>query len=109
MSSRRDRDQTGKLPPAFEISVFPPGPGNGRTYTSAVPDSFEVYAIHWPSGENIGSPSLKGVRRKTVGFPGFQPVATSPSSGKIIRSAAFGGPTSANARYFPLGCHDPAN
>ena len=45
-----------------------------------------MYASHRPSGENIGSHSMKGLLRNTVGLPGFQPGASSPSIGRIIRS-----------------------
>ena len=86
----------------------PPGPGNGRTYTSITvpPPSFETYAIHRPSGENIGTTSCAGVLRKTVGVPGVQPRAASPSIGRIIRSLLVGRPIAMKARNLPLGCHD---
>ena len=53
-SSRLLRDQIGTLPPALEICHLPPGPGNGRTYTSYLPDSSDWYAIQRPSGETAG-------------------------------------------------------
>ena len=49
LPSRRHRALS---PPAVEIRTFPPGPGNGTTYTSDRPDSFELYASQRPSGEN---------------------------------------------------------
>src|SRR3972149_4463364 len=44
MISPLPRDHVGKDPPAVEICHFPPGPGNGRTYTSKRPDSSESSA-----------------------------------------------------------------
>ena len=49
--------------------------------------SFETYAIQRPSGENCGVRSSDGPFANTVGFPGRQPDASSPSMGRIIRSA----------------------
>src|SRR5262245_60327385 len=59
-----------------EICHLPPGPGNGRTYTSHRPVSFEAYASQRPSGENIDASSADGVARKVVGRPGFHPDAS---------------------------------
>ena len=67
----------GKRPPAVETCRIPPGPGNGRTYTSKRPDSLELYASQRPSGEKAAANSPKGLFRKTVGFPGFHPEASS--------------------------------
>src|SRR6516164_8823296 len=68
-----------------------------------------MYAIHRPSGENVGSSSAAPVPRNTVGFPGFQPDASSPSIGKIIRSSDVPGRVSMKARNRPLGCHETGN
>lgn len=89
-NSRLVRDHVGVFPPFVEISHLPPGPGNGCTYTSDCPDSVDVYAIQRPSGENIGPSSENGVFRKTVGVPGFHPLASSPAIGRIIRRPALG-------------------
>src|SRR5262245_43235424 len=62
-SSRPSRDHTGAPPPSMEICVRLPGPGNGRTYTSARPDSSDTYATHLPSGENDAENSLGGFSR----------------------------------------------
>src|SRR6266542_6047631 len=105
-SSLRVRDQVGVIPPLVEICHLPPGPGNGRTYTSFRPDSFEEYASQRPSGENIGSSSAKGALRKIVGVPGFHPDASSPPIGRIIRSRLVCGEVSVNAMNLPLGCHE---
>src|SRR5688572_30814903 len=70
------------------------------------PDSFEMYAIHRPSGENIGLVSLNRVLRKAWGLPGFHPAESSPSRGRIIVSLALPRTVSKYARYFPLGCHE---
>src|SRR5262249_5231788 len=88
---------------------LPPAPGNGRTYTSKRPDSSDWYASHRPSGEKTGSTSLKGPFENTVGLPGLQPEASSPSMGRIIKSCAVFCVDSLNARNLPLGCHDPGN
>ena len=42
-------------------------PGNGRTCTSMLPDWFDMYASHRPSGENIGSVLAEAPVRKQVG------------------------------------------
>src|SRR6516165_2507628 len=49
------------------MSHLRPGPGNGCTYTSSRPDSFETYANQRASGENRGARSSKGVIKKGVG------------------------------------------
>src|SRR5262249_24217699 len=67
------------------------------------------YAIHRPSGENVGSSSAAPVPRNTLGFPGFQPDASSPSIGNIIRSSDVPGRISVKARNCPLGCHETGN
>src|SRR5262245_47771224 len=83
LPSRRHRALS---PPAVEIRVLPPGPGNGTTYTSDRPDSFELYATQWPSGENwlplfAGGESMNG--------DGLR----SPNSGKTqILGVRFRGP-----------------
>ena len=51
-SSFPSRRQRGSVPPAVETFDLPLDFGNGRTYTSFVPDSLETYAIHRPSGES---------------------------------------------------------
>ncbi len=51
-SSFPSRLHTGNPPPAVETCQVPAPEGNGRTYTSDLPDSLEAYAIHRPSGEN---------------------------------------------------------
>src|SRR5947207_2533314 len=56
----------GKTPPPVEILHFPPGAGNGRTYTSIIPSSSEEYASQCPSGENAGA-----IRINTGGLNGF--------------------------------------
>ena len=100
------RDQVGWIPPAVEICHFPPGPGNGRTYTSGGPDSSETYATQRPSGENTASRSTNGVRRKAVAFPGFHPETSSPSMGRIMMSRRVSALSSSYARNFPAGCHE---
>src|SRR5262245_4697740 len=100
------RDHVGLTPPPFEICHLPPGPGNGRTYTSSCPVSFDEYASHLPSGENIGSCSANGVFKNTAGFPGFHPDASSPSIGRIIKSEFVWGLCSSKARNLPLGCQE---
>src|SRR5262245_1346347 len=81
-------DQRGQLPPPVDTRHGPPGPGNGRTYTSLTvpPFSIDEYAMNRPSGENIGPLSCAGVPRNTVGVPAVQPVAASPFIGRIMRS-----------------------
>src|SRR5262249_2891069 len=67
----------------------------------------DEYAISRPSGEKAGSASLNGVLRKTVGWPGFQPEASSPCIGRIITSPFPGREfSSVNAGDLPLGCHE---
>src|SRR5258708_7970442 len=105
----RVRDHVAWPPPSVEICHLPPGPGNGRTKISPRPFSDDVYAIHRPSGENIGSDSVNGPFAKAVGFPAFQPDASSPSIGRIITSSLLCVLVSVNARYFPEGCHDPGD
>ena len=78
---------------------------DARTHRSD-PASFEMYAIHRPSGENIGATSCAGVLRNTVGVPGVQPRAASPSIGRIIRSQLVAPRLAWKARNLPLGCHD---
>ena len=39
------------MPPAIEICVCPLAAGNGRTYTSNLPDSSDAYATHRVFGE----------------------------------------------------------
>ena len=51
------RRHLGELPPPVEICHLPPDAGKLWTYTSDLPDSFELYAIHLPSGENLASSS----------------------------------------------------
>lgn len=60
-------------------SPLPPGPGKGATYTSVRPGSFDWYATHRPSGENLPSASLNVVCKNGNGF-------RSPKSGWIHRS-----------------------
>ena len=86
---------------SVEICHFPPGPGNGRTYTSGRPDSFEAYASQRPSGENIAPVSMAGLFRNAAGVPGFQPDSLLPSNGRIIRSMLVCGEVSSNARNLP--------
>ena len=68
-------------PPLLEIGHLPPPAGtlaaNARTYTSNLPDSFDVYAIHRPSGENAASASMNFVVRNRSGAAALSP---SPSS-----------------------------
>ena len=56
-SSGRILDHVGQSPPSADTCHFPPGPGNGRTYTSERPDSFESYARKRPSGEKAAPTS----------------------------------------------------
>src|ERR1039457_4288534 len=69
------RNQNGLSPPLFEICHLPACPDDGggkaRTYTSFFPDSVELYASHRPSGENIGSRSVKLFLRNCSGVPAF--------------------------------------
>src|SRR5262245_46698564 len=62
-SSRPSRDHTGAVPPSTEIWVRLPGPGYGRTYTSARPDSSDTYATQLPPGENDAEDSLGAFSR----------------------------------------------
>jgi hypothetical protein len=49
---------------------------------------------------------LAGVLGNTVGVPGVQPPAASPSIGRIIRSGTVAPRLAVNTRNLPLGCHD---
>src|SRR5262245_28352528 len=75
--SRRFGDQTGSVAPLAEMSTLRPSVGdfggNALTYTSGCPDSFDVYAIHFPSGENIASAFVNFVSRNRSGVPAFSP------------------------------------
>ena len=62
----RSRRHSGCMPPATDISVCPLAAGNGRTYTSNVPDSSEAYASHRPFGAKRAWTSLNGVARNGV-------------------------------------------
>src|SRR5580765_2596583 len=106
-SSREVADHRGKPPPLEDTRHLPPGPGNGRTHTSSTrpPASFETYAIHRPSGENVGSTLVAGLLRKTVGLPGVRPRTASSSIGRIIKSSWVGPRSSMNETNFPFGCH----
>ena len=76
-SSRPLGDHAGDNPPLLEIShLSPPADplaANARTYTSNLPDSFDAYASHRPSGENEPSRSVDLVVRNRSGFPAFSP------------------------------------
>ena len=65
-------------------------PGKGRTKTSERPVSFDRYAIHRPSGENMPLLSVKVVLRKVCGG----------------QTLGLPGTFSKNAGYFPLGCQE---
>ena len=75
---------TGSVPPPAEIWVRPPGPGNGRTNTSAAPDSIEVYATQRPSGENLGMSSSKGVASN--GFDVVSPLIARYQMSRPVRA-----------------------
>src|SRR5262249_47465079 len=105
-SSRLVRDHLENPPPSVEICRWPPGPGNGRTYTSLRPVSVDWYAIQRPSGENIGSVLMKGLLRYVMGLPGFHPDVSSPSIGRIIKSKPVCEPCSSKVRNLPLGCQE---
>ena len=45
-----------------------PGCGYDIAYTSGAPDSFDEYASHVPSGENLGEPSENLVRTSACGM-----------------------------------------
>ncbi len=60
-SSRPSRLHRGSDPPPFDTRVLPALFGNGATYTSYRPDSFDSNAICRPSGENRTLPSSNGV------------------------------------------------
>ena len=77
LPSRRHRALS---PPAVEIRTFPPGPGNGTTYTSDRPDSFELYASQRPSGENWLPASKNGDSMNGKGL-------RSPNRGRTQRSS----------------------
>src|SRR5262245_18797541 len=49
------------MPPAIEIGVCPLAAGNGRTYTSNLPDSSDAYATHRVFGEKRPWTSWNGV------------------------------------------------
>ena len=67
ISSPPSSRHTGELPPSRETfaraPATEPGGEKERMYTSLRPDSFEVYATQWPSGENVACDSLSGVWR----------------------------------------------
>ena len=79
------RDHQLDVPPPLEICHLPPGPGNGCTYTSNPPDSFEEYENHRPSGENAVNAFSVWPPTSSRGVPGFQPSASLPSIDKTIR------------------------
>src|SRR6185503_9210804 len=54
------------MPPAIEICVCPLAAGNGRTYTSNLPDSSDAYATHRAFGEKRLWISLNGVPRNVL-------------------------------------------
>src|SRR5882762_10366580 len=54
------------MPPAIEICVCPLAAGNGRTYTSNLPDSSDAYATHRVFGEKRPWTSLNGVPRNVL-------------------------------------------
>src|SRR5262245_48563168 len=83
----------------MEIGTFSPGPGNGRTYTSLRPDSFDAYASQRPSGENTGAPSPNGVLRNARGWSLW-------SRSRIQMSCPVCGSTDTNASFLPSGDHD---
>src|SRR2546430_10029629 len=61
-------DQSGSVPPPAEIAHFPaPVFGNGTTYISSSPVSFELYASHRPLGERAGDISVNVVATTGTG------------------------------------------
>ena len=48
----------GILPPEPETCNLPPGPENGATNTSSLPDARDMYATQWPSGEKCPERSV---------------------------------------------------
>src|SRR4030095_12368160 len=60
------RRHSGCVPPAIEICVCPVAAGNGRTYTSNVPDSSDAYATQRVFGEKRAWASLNGVLRNVL-------------------------------------------
>ena len=99
------RDQVG-VPATARNLPLPPGPGNGRTYTSWRPDSSEEYASHRPSGENIGSASA-------TGCSGTPSASQASSPERRLRPSA-GSSRRLGCRFslrrpatLPLGCHEP--
>src|SRR5439155_10054118 len=54
------------MPPAIEICVCPLAAGNGRTYTSNLPDSSDAYATHRVFGEKRPWTSLDGVPKNVL-------------------------------------------
>src|SRR5438094_1490496 len=75
--------QRGCSPPVREIFHWLSAAGNGRTYTSRCPDSSDVYAIQWLSGESWPETSLNSERRKGVPETGFRSTPRSIGSTQI--------------------------
>ena len=57
----------------METRHLPPGPGTDARRRLVAAGLVRMYAIHRPSGENIGATSIAGVLRNTVGVPGVHP------------------------------------
>ncbi len=71
------------------------------------PDSFERYASHRPSGENIGPPSMNGLLRNTRGLPGLPPRDLISVHGQDHQiDVRFGRRLHRTPGTLPLGCHD---
>ena len=67
-----------------------------------VPDSFDAYASHRPSGENAGRTSLNGVPRNSSAFPSLG-CPESPSIGAVKMSSLPPFPFWVKARRLPSG------
>src|SRR6516162_8827841 len=104
-SSRPLCDHAGYEPLSFEICCLPCRSGNARTYTSYLPDSLDMYAIHRPSGENVGALPLKEVWRNNSGLPIRSPELP-VSTGTVQISVTFAGLSSINASRLPLRVKD---
>lgn len=87
-------------------------PRAATTYTDGVPERLEVNAIHWPSGENCGSPEQATVddsaTRRSCGAHHDVPcgrwyAARSDSIGPRINSAPY---TTANTDATPNTIHN---
>jgi len=81
--------QAGPVPPFTDTCHFAPVGGKGCTYTSIWPVSSDSYAMNRPSGENLGSCSLNGVRAIGIGAPLGATGSTQTSPRDCVRSMKY--------------------